>query len=192
MGYGGDYDDFDYTQGQIAQIQQQTQQAQSANLSGLTGSSAGQIAVYDGVNFVAGSLVGVSNRVSTSFAGTTITISTPQDIGAGSSPTFANLTLTGTLQVGGGATLTKFLTATASLDFPNTAAQNSSDLTITVTGAAVGDAVALGIPTAAVNANSEYTAWVSAADVVTVRFSNFSAGAINPASGTFRAVVFKF
>lgn len=87
--------------------------------------------------------------------------------------------------------IARVLTGSASLNFPSTNAQLSSDLTITVTGAADGDTVALGVPNAAVNANSCYTAWVSAANTVTVRFNNYSALAINPASGTFKATVFK-
>jgi len=87
--------------------------------------------------------------------------------------------------------IARVLTGSASLNFPNTLAQTSSDLTITVTGAADGDSVSLGVPNAAVNANSCYTAWVSAANTVTVRFNNYSALAINPASGTFRATVIK-
>ena len=79
----------------------------------------------------------------------------------------------------------------ATLDFGNTTAQTSADLTITVTGAAVGDVVMLGTPNAAVNANSAYTAWVSATDTVTVRFNNYSSGAIDPASGTFKVYVIK-
>jgi len=89
-------------------------------------------------------------------------------------------------------TLAKTLTATASLDFPNTSAQNSADLTITVTGAADGDAVHIGVPNGSVNANSSFTGWVSAADTVTIRFNNYSSGAIDPTSGTFRAVVTKY
>lgn len=83
------------------------------------------------------------------------------------------------------------LTATAALDFGNTLAQTSSDLTIAVPGAALGDACILGVPNVSTNANSSYSAWVSAADVVKVRFLNASAGAINPTAGTFRAVVLK-
>jgi hypothetical protein len=94
--------------------------------------------------------------------------------------------------VGGGATLLKVMSATAALDFPLTSAQNSADLTITVNGAATGDTVDLGVPTAAILANSDYTAWVSAANTVTVRFNNYSAGAQNPTSGTFRAQVNHF
>jgi len=77
------------------------------------------------------------------------------------------------------------------LDFGNTSAQNSADLTITVTGAAAGDVVSLGVPNASVNANTCFTAWVSATDTVTVRFNNYSSGAIDPASGTFKIKVFK-
>ncbi len=86
----------------------------------------------------------------------------------------------------------QFLTATATLDFGSVAAQNSGDLTITVTGAADGDDVSLGVPNASVNANSCFTAWVSAANTVTVRFNNYSAGAIDPASGSFRVTVRKW
>ena len=92
----------------------------------------------------------------------------------------------------GGVSFAGILTAVATLDFPNTNAQLSSDLTITVPGAALGDVVVLGVPNASVNANACYTAFVSAANTVSVRLNNFSAGAINPASGSFRVTVFKF
>ncbi|MCK5168963.1 MAG: hypothetical protein KAQ75_03710, partial [Bacteroidales bacterium] len=84
------------------------------------------------------------------------------------------------------------LTATAALNFGSTGAQISSDLTITVNGAADGNVVSLGVPNTSVNANSNYTAWVSAANTVTVRFNNYSAGAIDPALGTFRVSVLKY
>jgi len=83
------------------------------------------------------------------------------------------------------------LKGSATLDFPNTSAQNSSDLTITVTNAALNDMVMLGVPNGSVLANTCYTAFVSAANTVTVRFNNFSASAQNPASGTFRVYVIK-
>jgi hypothetical protein len=90
-----------------------------------------------------------------------------------------------------GTAISTVLSAAASLDFPSTSAQSSSDLTITVTGAADGDVVVLGVPNAATNANVNYTARVSAADTVNVRFNNYSSGAIDPASATFRATVIK-
>lgn len=90
-------------------------------------------------------------------------------------------------------TLAKTLTATATLDFGSTAASSSTDLTITVTGAADGDSVTVTPPNGSVVVNSIYTAWVSSANTVTVRFSNLDiTNAANPASGTFRAVVFKY
>lgn len=91
-----------------------------------------------------------------------------------------------------GTPIRRVISASAALDFPNTLAQTSSDLTIAMTGAALGDAVMLGVPNAAVGANSAFTAWVSAADVVTVRFNNYSALAINPALATFRVAVMQF
>lgn len=83
-----------------------------------------------------------------------------------------------------------FLFATGTLDFGNTAAQTSADLTITVTGAAVGDAAFMATP-AAPNANSCFTAFVSAVNTVTVRFNNFSAAAINPVSASYTVAVLK-
>ena len=89
-------------------------------------------------------------------------------------------------------TLDKTLTATATLDFPITAGNASSNLTVTVTGAADGDVVFVGAPNASVAANSSYTAYVSAANTVTVKFANSSIVAIDPASGTFRVSVLKY
>lgn len=83
------------------------------------------------------------------------------------------------------------LTGTATLDFPSTAAGTSQALTIAVPGAVVGNPVSVGLP-AAPAANASFTAYVSAPDVVTVRHNNFSSGAIDPASGTFKVVVHKF
>ena len=80
----------------------------------------------------------------------------------------------------------------ATLDFPSTAAQSESGLTISCPGALVGDVVYLGVPAAATTAGSCFTAWVSAADTITVRFSNYSSAAKDPASGTFTAAVEQF
>ncbi|MFC0773037.1 hypothetical protein [Terrimonas alba] len=89
-------------------------------------------------------------------------------------------------------TLAKTLTATATLDFSSTAAQSGSNLTITVAGVTDGDAVSLGVPNAAVNDNSSFSAWVSGTNTVTVRFNNYSSTAIDPASGTFRVTINKY
>ncbi len=87
---------------------------------------------------------------------------------------------------------TKMLTGSAALNFGDTAAGASADLTIAVTGAVVGNVVALGVPHAATVANGVFTAWVSAADVVTVRFTNTNlVTSLNPASATFNVRVWQ-
>jgi hypothetical protein len=87
-------------------------------------------------------------------------------------------------------TMAKTLIGSASLDFPSTATRVGSDLTISVTGATTNDFVIVNPPT--VSASTCYTAWVSAAGVVTVRFNNYSGGTVNPAAGTFRVTVLKY
>lgn len=82
------------------------------------------------------------------------------------------------------------LTATATLDFASIAAATTANLTITVTGAAVNDAVLLG-PPATLEAGLVATGYVSAANTVTVRVANVTAGAIDPASATWRATIFQ-
>jgi hypothetical protein len=83
-----------------------------------------------------------------------------------------------------------FLVGGATLNFGNDATQTSEDLSVTVPGAAVGD-IALVAPPAAPDANTCYTAYVSAEDTVKVRFNNYSGGSVNPASGAFIVLVIK-
>jgi len=86
----------------------------------------------------------------------------------------------------------RVLKGSATLDFGSTAAGAVTDLTITVTGAADGDVVSLGVPNASVAATGRYFAWVSAANTVTVRFSpTILVGSEDPASGTFKVTVTK-
>jgi hypothetical protein len=96
------------------------------------------------------------------------------------------------LAVGGGTGILKILSATASLDFPSIAAQNTQTLTMTVTGAKVGDAVFLGIPSNGLNAQIALNGWVSAADTVSIKAMNISTGAIDPGNQSFRATVFNY
>lgn len=89
-------------------------------------------------------------------------------------------------------TLAKTLTATATLDFDLTAV-NYQDLTITVTGAAVNDAVSYSVDPGALVADVTYSATVTATNTVTIRCSRVGGGgAANPASGTFRAAVLHY
>lgn len=82
------------------------------------------------------------------------------------------------------------LAAAASLDFGSIAAAASAELTIAVAGAAVGDSVALALP-AAPTAGLVFQAFVSAANTVTLRATNITAGAIDPAAASYGVTVFK-
>jgi hypothetical protein len=102
-----------------------------------------------------------------------------------------NLTASGTLRVGGGTVVANILSATATLDFGSIGSNATETLTITVTGAVAGDSVFLGCP-AGLDAGLVFCASVTAADTVTVRIHNSTGGAVDPASGTFRATVIRF
>ncbi len=82
-------------------------------------------------------------------------------------------------------------TATSSINFPGTASGASSDFPVTIAGATDGDIVSLGVPQISTSPNSCFTAWVSAPNTVTIRFNNYSAAAIDPASGNFKVKVIK-
>ena len=88
----------------------------------------------------------------------------------------------------GSATITKVLTATATLNFPSISAVSQADLTITVTGAAVGDEVMMSLP-ASPAAGIVFNAFVSAADTVTIRASNITASPVDPASASYGVIV---
>jgi len=90
-------------------------------------------------------------------------------------------------------TMARVLKASSTLDFGATAAGASTDLTLTVTGATAGDPVILGVDgSSTANTNGSFSAWVSATNTVTIRFSNNDlVSAINPSSATFRVSVIK-
>lgn len=87
--------------------------------------------------------------------------------------------------------LDKILRGSATLDFPNTSSNSSSDLTITVTGATDGDPVSVGVPNSCASLGGLYFGFVSAANTVTVRFHNATGGSVNPPSATFKVTVSK-
>lgn len=99
--------------------------------------------------------------------------------------------------IGGGAPIKKVLSGTASLDFGATAAGTCEALTITVTGAADGDPVHLGVPAALMSASEYQTiqGFVSAANTVTVKrcnTTNATTALSNAAAATVRATVFQY
>jgi hypothetical protein len=89
--------------------------------------------------------------------------------------------------------LGKQLIATATLNAAAPGAvPGSSDVTMAVTGAAIGDPVAVAAPVA-VPANFILTAFVSAANTVTIRWLQYAGTATDPdgTGGTYRVVVMK-
>jgi hypothetical protein len=89
---------------------------------------------------------------------------------------------------GDGNTITKVLSASASLDFSSISAAAQASLTITVTGAAVGDEVIMALP-AAPAAGLVFNAFVSATDTVTIRASNISGSPVDAAAATYGVIV---
>jgi hypothetical protein len=80
----------------------------------------------------------------------------------------------------------------ATLDFPNTASQTSSDLPITVSGATQDSVVTmLGVPPAAATGGGSFFAFPSN-NTVFIRFVNQTSGNLNPASATFRVGINQF
>jgi hypothetical protein len=86
-------------------------------------------------------------------------------------------------------------TGTAPLTWGSIGAGASATQTITVTGAAVGDRVLIGLPAAGIQAGLLLTPWVSSTNNVTVRVTNITGGALTPHSGaatTYTATALRF
>jgi hypothetical protein len=85
------------------------------------------------------------------------------------------------------------LTVVATLDFGNLVAGASADLTATVEGVKANDPQPIvSIGTGAFTAGLVFRGYVSADDTVTVRCTNASTGAINPASASYRIEVRRY
>jgi hypothetical protein len=80
--------------------------------------------------------------------------------------------------------------APATLDFPSVAAGADEELTVTVPDAAIGDPVVVA-PPAALEAGLAVTAFVSAANTVTVRLVNATVAPIDPASASYTVAIIK-
>lgn len=72
---------------------------------------------------------------------------------------------------------------TQSLTWGSIGAGGSTEQSINVPGAAVGDRVVIGLPSSGIDAGLIPVAWASAANTVRVRLSNITGGAITPYSG---------
>lgn len=78
---------------------------------------------------------------------------------------------------------------TKTIDFGSITAQNQASSTVAVTGARSGDAVS--VTPSADTAGIVFSGVVTAKDTVTIYAKNFTAGSIDPASTTFRVIVFQ-
>jgi hypothetical protein len=134
-------------------------------------------------------VTGISNLNGGATIGTMATTSTLTHIlGVNSSNAIGEIALGSGLNLSAGVlNLGGFVSAF--LDFPSTSAQSSSDITVSYTGAQTSHPVIISVPDGSAPSNTNYTAWVSSANVVKVRFNNYSASAVNPASGTFTIFV---
>jgi hypothetical protein len=89
-----------------------------------------------------------------------------------------------------GSPVARVLRASAVVDIASIGAVTTVTNTVSCPGAKVGDKVVLGLP-ATVDAGVVFDARVSAADTITLRALNITAGAINPASATYEFLVFQ-
>jgi hypothetical protein len=99
-----------------------------------------------------------------------------------------DLSIGGNLTIDGGAAITGHYSGQVTVPGPTTSVPGGScsSFTATVTGAALGDTVAVGAPNISAQATLFVTGFVSAADTVTLRACNVAAlGSVN-AAGTYR------
>jgi len=95
----------------------------------------------------------------------------------------ATVAATTSATIGGGTAITKIVRGTVAVDPLSLDTVTAADLAVTITGAAVGDAVILNPAAAGLTAGLFATdVWVSATDTVKIRFYNGSGGTINEAS----------
>lgn len=84
----------------------------------------------------------------------------------------------------------KTLTGSVTINFGAVAANSqAASASLTITGAAVTDVVLVQPDTQ--TSGIKFDGYVSAIDTVTIRAMNFTAGSIDPASTTFRVILFK-
>jgi hypothetical protein len=94
------------------------------------------------------------------------------------------------LAIGTGTTILKHISATATVNGANIAANSILEKTITVTGAVVGDTV-IATPSGLPEAGLIWSACVSAADTVTLRIANVATTSMFPANRVYRFDVWK-
>jgi hypothetical protein len=89
-------------------------------------------------------------------------------------------------------TLARMITLEANINFQNTSGNASREFEINFPDASLGDPVILGIPASSDNPNSTFTARVSAAGKVRVKFNNYNTSQIDPGAGIFKICIIKY
>jgi hypothetical protein len=102
--------------------------------------------------------------------------------------TVSGLGKLGSYQVASGAVITRMLMASVSLAYGAVAANSSSDQTMTVAGCSIGDVV-ISSPPSAPTVGLAFNAFVSGANIVTIRMLNVTSVTLVPPSGTYAAAV---
>jgi len=93
------------------------------------------------------------------------------------------VTKRGGIVLGGGTEVIKHISLNSPvLNFGSISAQSTSELTVTVTGAEIGDS-AYATPSGALTSGCIYSAYVSATNTVTVRVANITSGSLDPDGG---------
>lgn len=110
--------------------------------------------------------------------------------------TLVKLDSSGYLVFNSGTAIAKHLSTVATINFASTAGGNCiNSSNISVTGAAIGETVNLGIPNNVIGDDSVFYAYVSGAGTVVIRHCNIHGGltpaAIDPPSGDFRVDVWQ-
>lgn len=82
-------------------------------------------------------------------------------------------------------------TAIATLNFGSITGGNTAELTVSISGASVGDNVSLG-PPSGIEAGLIWCGYVSAANTVTIRIHNSTGSPVDPASASWKVAVIKF
>ena len=85
----------------------------------------------------------------------------------------------------------QFLFGKVTFDTPSVNGAASTTIDVMVFGAALGDLVVMGLPTALMGTGRLFTPYVSAQNIVTIQFDNQTAGAIDLGSADFYVVVIK-
>lgn len=82
-------------------------------------------------------------------------------------------------------------TKTATLDFGSISGGATAELTVSISGASVGDVVVVG-PPSVIETGLVWCCYVSSLNTVTIRLHNSTGSPVDPASASWRVAVIKY